>query len=218
MITKAFNIEMPNKPYVDNFSDNTVHASNYTGFKYVKVIVDANDWVINATCEADSMDELNAQASPVPAGCSAIVIDATANPFEASWMTGRYTTGAVAAYEESLGTNDDDGNPETWSYTWQENSILAQIYLHGTMKYTAGSFVKPLMRTHALTRQMFLDSLGPLADGLQADLDADTADPKYTAAQRQTVVDHKAYVENIPTKYAAVDHWKIPFKPMPHVS
>ena len=41
MITKAFNIEMPNKPYVDNFSDNTVHASEYVGFKYVKVIVDA---------------------------------------------------------------------------------------------------------------------------------------------------------------------------------
>ena len=85
------------------------------------------------------------------------------------------------------------------------------------MKYTAGSFVKPQMRTHALTRQMFLDSLGPLADGLQANLDADTADPKYTAAQRQAVVDHKAYVDNIPTKYAAVDHWKIPFKPMPQV-
>ena len=217
MITKAFNIEMPNKPYVDNFSDNTVHASEYVGFKYVKVIVDANDWVVNVVSEADSMAELNEQASPVPAGCSAVVIDATANPFEAAFITGDYTTGAVAAYEESLGTNDDDGNPETWSYTWQENSLLAQIYLHGTMKYTAGSFVKPQMRTHALTRQMFLDSLGPLAQGLQDDLDADTADPKYTAAQRQAIADHKTYVENIPTKYAAVDHWKIPFKPMPQV-
>ena len=163
------------------------------------------------------MAELNEQASPVPAGCSAVVIDATANPFEAAFITGDYTTGAVAAYEESLGTNDDDGNPETRSYTWQENSLLAQIYLHGTMKYTDGAFVRPQMRTHALTRQMFLDSLGPLADGLQANLDADTADPKYTAAQRQAVVDHKAYVDNIPTKYAAVDHWKIPFKPMPQV-
>ena len=107
MITKAFNIEMPNKPYVDNFSDNTVHASEYVGFKYVKVIVDANDWVVNVTSEADSMAELNEQASPVPAGCSAVVIDATANPFEAAFITGDYTTGAVAAYEESLGTNDD---------------------------------------------------------------------------------------------------------------
>jgi len=80
MITKAFNIEMPNKPYVDNFSDNTVHASEYVGFKYVKVIVDANDWVVNVVSEADSMAELNEQASPVPAGCSAVVIDATANP------------------------------------------------------------------------------------------------------------------------------------------
>jgi hypothetical protein len=217
MITTAFNIALPNKPYVDNFSDNTVHGSNYAGFKFIKVIVDANGWVVNAVSEADTMDEVNAQASPVPAGCSAVVVDGSANPFEAAFITGRYTTGAVAAYEESLGTNDANGDPEVWTYTWGEDGVLNQIYLHGTLKYVDGAFVAPQMRTHALTRQMFLDSLAPMSQGLTDALTADDANTVYTAAERQAIVDHKTYVDNISTKYAAVDHWKIPFKPMPKI-
>ena len=73
------------------------------------------------------------------------------------------------------------------------------------------------MRIHAFDQASFNASMGPMSAGLQEALDADSANQVYSAEQRQAIIDHKTYVDNITTKYAAVKHWKVPFKPMPHV-
>ena len=52
-VSVAFNIEMPNEPYVDDFSNGDVHASTYIGHKFVSVSVDADGWVISVLSEAD---------------------------------------------------------------------------------------------------------------------------------------------------------------------
>ena len=36
-MNKSFNIAMPNKPYVEDFSENKVQAATYTGPRYLKV-------------------------------------------------------------------------------------------------------------------------------------------------------------------------------------
>jgi len=216
-VSVAFNIEMPNEPYVDDFSNGDVHASTYIGHKFISVSVDADGWVISVLSEADTEAGLVEQAKPTPENHTALTIDATANPFEASYVSRKYTTGAVANYTENLGTTDDNGDPETWEYTWHENGVLSQIYLHGTLKYSGGAFQKPTMRIHAFDQASFNASMGPMSAGLQEALDADSANQVYSAEQRQAIIDHKTYVDNITTKYAAVKHWKVPFKPMPHV-
>ena len=135
-MNKSFNIAMPNKPYVEDFSENKVQAATYIGPRYLKVQYH-NDtkYIANIINEGDTMEDLNEGPSAVMENHTSTVIDADSDTLVAAYLNNMYETGEVADYSEDLGTTDDNGDAETWEYVWNDNGVIHQIYLQGTAKF-----------------------------------------------------------------------------------
>ena len=212
-MNKSFNIAMPNKPYVEDFSENKVQAATYTGHRYLKVQY-ANDtkYIANIINEADSMEDLEAGPAAVMEGHTSTVIDADSDTLVAAYLNNMYDTGEVADYSEDLGTTDANGDAETWEYVWNDNGVIHQIYLQGTAKFENNAVVAPEFRTHAVTRDSFNETITNQIDQCTAEL---ARDDVYTDDEKAAITTYKTWLEGISTKYAAVDHWKIPFPQFP---
>lgn len=212
-MNKSFNIPMPNKPYVDDFSENKVQAATYTGHRYLKVQYN-NDtkYIANVINDGDSMDDLNEGPAAVMEGHTSTVIDADSDTLVAAYLTNAYETGEVADHSEDLGTTDANGDAETWEYVWNDNGVIHQIYLQGTAKFENNAVVAPEFRTHAITRDSFNETITNQIDQCTAEL---ARDDVYTDDEKAAITTYKTFLEGISTKYAAVDHWKIPFPQFP---
>ena len=118
-MNKSFNIAMPNKPYVEDFSEGKVQAATYTGPRYLKVQYH-NDtkYIANIINEGDTMEDLNEGPSAVMENHTSTVIDADSDTLVAAYLNNMYETGEVADYSEDLGTTDDNGDAVTWEYVW----------------------------------------------------------------------------------------------------
>jgi hypothetical protein len=210
MINKNFTIPLADEPYLDTTTLNKSHAATYTGPKYLKIVIDsATKYVERVVAGADTLDELNASNVPQEPEKNYHILDANTDTFEAAYLTGLYNTGVTENYTETLPTIDAEGNPETWSYTWDDNTgMIAQQYFNLDLKFVSGVFVKPRFRTHALTRESFLASMQTQITNITNALENNETLTDEARAQLETYV---TWLENVPTKYAAVKHWKIPF-------
>ena len=159
-MNKSFNIAMPNKPYVEDFSENKVQAATYIGPRYLKVQYH-NDtkYIANIINEGDTMEDLNEGPSAVMENHTSTVIDADSDTLVAAYLNNMYETGEVADYSEDLGTTDDNGDAETWEYVWNDNGVIHQIYLQGTAKFENNAVVAPEFRGHALTADSFNETV-----------------------------------------------------------
>ena len=212
-MNKSFNIPMPNKPYVNDFSDNNVHAATYIGPRYLKVQYhNETKYIANIINEGDTMDDLNDGPSAVMENHTSTVIDADSDTLVAAYLNNMYETGEVADYSEDLGTTDDNGDAETWEYVWNDNGVIHQIYLQGTAKFENNAVVAPEYRAHAITRDSFNETVTNQIAQCTAEL---AREDVYTADESTAITNYKTFLEGISTKYAAVDHWKIPFPQFP---
>ena len=212
-MNKSFNIPMPNKPYVNDFSDNNVHAATYIGPRYLKVQYhNETKYIANIINEGDSMVDLEDGPSAVMENHTSTVIDADTDTLVAAYLTNAYETGEVADYSEDLGTTDANGDAETWEYVWNDNGVIHQIYLQGTAKFENNAVVAPEFRAHAITRDSFNETVTNQIDQCTAEL---ARDDTYTDDEKAAITTYKTFLEGISTKYAAVDHWKIPFPQFP---
>ena len=212
-MNKSFYIAMPNKPYVEDFSEGKVQAATYTGPRYLKVQYH-NDtkYIANIINEGDTMEDLNEGPSAVMENHTSTVIDADSDTLVAAYLNNMYETGEVADYSEDLGTTDDNGDAETWEYVWNDNGVIHQIYLQGTAKFENNAVVAPEFRGHALTADSFNETVTNQIDQCTAEL---ARDDVYTDDEKTAITTYKTWLEGISTKYAAVDHWKIPFPQFP---
>ena len=212
-MNKSFNIAMPNKPYVEDFSEGKVQAATYTGPRYLKVQYH-NDtkYIANIINEGDTMEDLNEGPSAVMENHTSTVIDADSDTLVAAYLTNAYETGEVADHSEDLGTTDANGDAETWEYVWNDNGVIHQIYLQGTAKFENNAVVAPEFRAHAITRDSFNETVTNQIDQCTAEL---ARDDVYTDDEKTAITTYKTWLEGISTKYAAVDHWKIPFPQFP---
>jgi len=212
-MNKSFNIAMPNKPYVEDFSEGKVQAATYIGPRYLKVQYH-NDtkYIANIINEGDTMEDLNEGPSAVMENHTSTVIDADSETLVAAYLNNMYETGEVADYSEDLGTTDDNGDAETWEYVWNDNGVIHQIYLQGTAKFENNAVVAPEFRGHALTADSFNETVTNQIDQCTAEL---ARDDVYTDDEKTAITTYKTWLEGISTKYAAVDHWKIPFPQFP---
>lgn len=213
-ITVNFDIPMPNEPYVDDFSDGNTHAAVYKGDKFIKVEKRDSDGELGViVSEGATEAELDNAINPRD-GWSHHVMNAETHPLQVAYLNGMYTTGDVADYTEDLGTTDAEGNAETWTYYWNDGTgCLTQIYLHGTLKIVDGAYVGPDFRTHAVTRESFLETLPRQKVMIQEEIDSG----KYDAAKVTEFNDYITWLDSVAAKYADVAHWKIPFPPYPEV-
>ena len=212
-MNKSFNIPMPNKPYVNDFSDNNVHAATYIGPRYLKVQYhNETKYIANIINEGDAMADLEDGPSAVMENHTSTIIDADTDTLVAAYLTNAYETGEVADYSEDLGTTDANGDAETWEYVWNDNGVIHQIYLQGTAKFENNAVVAPEFRAHAITRDSFNETVTNQIAQCTAEL---ARDDTYTDDEKAAITTYKTFLEGISTKYAAVDHWKIPFPQFP---
>ncbi len=211
MLNKNFTIPLADEPYLDTVTENKSHPGTYTGPKYLKICVDATTkYVERVVAGADSLDAINEILVPQEEGKTIHILDANTNTFEAAYLTGLYTTGLVPNYVETLPTVDDEGNAETWEYGWDDNTgMIQQQYYNLDLKFVNGAFVKPRFRIHALTRSSFLASMELQITNITNALANNDTLTDEAKAQLET---YKTWLQNLPTKYANVSHWKIPFK------
>ena len=158
------------------------------------------------------MDDLNEGPAAVMEGHTSTVIDADSDTLVAAYLTNAYETGEVADYSEDLGTTDANGDAETWEYVWNDNGVIHQIYLQGTAKFENNAVVAPEFRAHAITRDSFNETITNQIAQCTEEL---ARDDVYTDDEKAAITTYKTFLEGISTKYAAVDHWKIPFPQFP---
>ena len=106
-------------------------------------------------------------------------------------------------------TTDAEGNAETWTYGWDDNTgMIAQQYFNLDLKFVNGSFVAPRFRVHALTRESFMQSMQLQITNITNALENNET---LTDEAREQLETYRTWLQNLPTKYANVKHWKIPF-------
>jgi len=211
MINKNFTIPLADEPYLDTITQNKTYAATYTGPRYLKVCVDKTTKIVERyVAGADTMDGLSAIIAIEEPEKIYQTLDAQVHTFEAAYITGMYTTGAVENYIETLPTKDAAGVDETFEYGWNDNTgMISQQYYNIDLKFVNGAYVRPRFRTHALTRASFLASLVVQATAIEAAIESNEALSASDITQLETYV---TWLRNVPTKYASVSHWKIPFK------
>jgi len=211
MITKNFTIPLADEPYVDTTALNKTHAAAYTGNRYLKIVIDSETkYVERVVAAADTLDDINNAFVAQEPGKTYEILDANTHTFEAAYLTGMYDTGVTENYTETLSTVDAEGANETWSYTWEDNTgMILQQYVGRDLKFVNGAYVRPRFRTHALTRESFMQSMQQQISNINAALENNTT---LTEETREQLAAYVTWLENLPTKYANIKHWKIPFK------
>jgi hypothetical protein len=211
MITKNFTIPLADEPYVDTTALNKTHAAAYTGNRYLKIVIDSETkYVERVVAAADTLDDINNAFVAQEPGKTYEILDANTHTFEAAYLTGMYDTGVTENYTETLSTVDAEGADETWSYTWEDNTgMILQQYVGRDLKFVNGTYVRPRFRTHALTRESFMQSMQQQISNINAALENNTT---LTEETREQLAAYVTWLENLPTKYANIKHWKIPFK------
>lgn len=211
MINKNFTIPLADEPYLDTTAQNKSYAATYTGPRYLKVCVDKITKIVERyVAGADTMDGISAIIAVEEPEKMYQTLDATVHTFEAAYISGMYTTGPVENYIETLPTTDAEGVDETWEYGWDDNTgMIAQQYYNIDLKFENGAYVRPRFRTHALTRASFLASLSVQATAIEAAIENNAT---LSAADIATLETYVIWLRNVPTKYAGVSHWKIPFR------
>lgn len=210
MINKNFTIPLADEPYVDTTALNKTHAAAYTGNRYLKIVIDSETkYVERVVAAADTLDDINNAFVAQEPGKTYEILDANTHTFEAAYLTGMYDTGVTENYTETLSTVDAEGANETWSYTWEDNTgMILQQYVGRDLKFVNGAYVRPRFRTHALTRESFMQSMQQQISNINAALENNTT---LTEETREQLAAYVTWLENLPTKYANIKHWKIPF-------
>jgi hypothetical protein len=201
---------LADEPYVDTTALNKTHAAAYTGNRYLKIVIDSETkYVERVVAAADTLDDINNAFVAQEPGKTYEILDANTHTFEAAYLTGMYDTGVTENYTETLSTVDAEGADETWSYTWEDNTgMILQQYVGRDLKFVNGAYVRPRFRTHALTRESFMQSMQQQISNINAALENNTT---LTEETREQLAAYVTWLENLPTKYANIKHWKIPF-------
>lgn len=213
-IEKAFNIKIPNQPYVDDFSADKEQAAVYNGNRYIKFQYHATTGhIVGVIGNGDTEEEMVANEGPLMEGHLPAVVDADAAPLHAALITRQYTTGEVADYTETLSTTDADGVAETWEHFWNDDTgLLSQIYNIQTMKYEDNAIVMPEFKTHGISKESFYEGVNSQIAACTAEL---AREGVYSDAEVTTITAYKTTLEGMATKYDGIEHWKIPFPPAP---
>lgn len=209
---KLFTTVLPDEPYKTATTKNTTIDCTYTGKRYVLVRMNNDGSMYACERQSDSLEDIEncklTAAQLASENHFQVVIDAEINPWEAAHLTHDYEHGEVPNYNEVLATGD------TWEYTYDDHSgALNQPFYTNDMRYdrATNSWLRPRYRVHALTRDSFMSAIAEQA----AEYERAAASDKYSGERLDTIKAHAAFLKSLPTKYANIDHWKIPYPTCP---
>ena len=211
---KAFVTVLPDEPYKVTTNKNIQVPCFYTGSRYLLVRMNDDDTVFCVERRAETLEEI--ENLKIPAEHLAeekhwqIVLDAEINTWEAAYLSHDYEHDVVEDYAEVLSTG------ETWEYHYSDyTGALAQPFYNNDLKYDRATktWIRPRYRTHALTRNQFMDSVVSQTQTYKEALDSGA----YPAPKLEEIRIHYEFLKAIPTKYANIDHWKIGYPNPPSI-
>ena len=210
---KAFKAVLPDEPYKTTTKLNRTIDCVYTGPRYLLIrVVKATGAVFAWDEGEETLEALDkwkiAQENLDPEGHIQVVLDADQNPFLAAYITHEYEQSPVPNYVETLPTG------EKYEYHYDdEHGVCAQPFYTNDAKWdsTTNSWVMPRYRNHAITRASFFESQ---RSQLRTFEEA-ASSGNYLPEQIEKIEQHAEFLRTIETKYAGVDHWKIPYPQQP---
>ena len=199
---KFFDVILPDEPFKTETTLNKKVQCLYDGPKYLLIRVDdTTKQVVGAVTGSDSIDGLNAE-SFTEEGHSFHVLDASLNPFEASYLTYAYTHPDIDPYIETL------PNGDKWEYHYEpKTGVLSHLFEGLGLKFINGNFEMPKRIVHGTTREDFFNGVTGLLEGLTKSLNENDFLPE----ERTKLEEYKTFLTNLEKEYANIDHWKIRF-------
>lgn len=206
-----FNLPIPNQPFSEDFSEGKTIPCVYTGYRYVVVGINpANGRVMSVDRKSNEPIDVSEFEDDVLT-FEQISVTST-NVVGMAAITGDYTHDEVV-YSEAL--NDD----ETFEYPYSENNGINDIYSmvnNPTWDSVSGTFGGFVVKTHPISQENFEEDLANRIAEWKA-IEANT-DGELDADQLAEVTAFVQYMENFTTKYAGIEHWKVPFLPTPDIT
>jgi len=213
---KTFTAVLPDEPYKTTTKLNRTIECTYTGSRYILVRVEKSDgkiYCVDGLAETlEGLDSSRLTSEQLhDEKHDQVVIDAETETWLAAHLTHDYEHTEVPNYVETLPTG------EIYEYNYNnEHSACSQPYYTNDAYYKkeTNTWIRPRMRTHAVTRQSFMDSIQSQIDGLTEIISQGKLSPDRQAAAETYI----AFLQELPTKYANIDHWKIPFPKYPNLN
>lgn len=212
---KTFTWTRPDEPYKTAATGTRTIDITYKGGRYLLVEVDPREGTGSMIRESDNLNDPELDRSQFkPNQFTYVLVDADELPGLACSLTLNYTHADPNDWTETL--TDADGNTFTWEHIYDETTGLIEhetTGVNGGYKYNSstGQWEGPEYRTHMVAREDALEGWARQATELQNALDS-ASEKGLTEGQIAEITTYKEFLESIPTKYAGIDHWKIPFE------
>jgi hypothetical protein len=205
---KAFTTILPDEPYKITTKSNITVDCIYTGKRYLLVRMNNDGSMFCLERQEEALEALEmfklTDAQLAGEGHYQVVLDAEVNTWEAAHLTHDYEHSAVPDPTFTLPTG------ETWTYHYDDfHGALAQPFYVNDMQHdrATNTWIRPRYRVHALTAEAFWAGV---QDQLKT-FETAAASTAYLPEQLVKIKAHRDWLKSAPTRYAGVDHWKIPY-------
>jgi len=207
-----FTTTIPDYPYGQSTTNNKTVNATYIGKRYLVIAVNGTTNLVEYVAAAsDDIAQCNLGNFRADVPLYFTLLDAKNNPWEAAYLTGEYTTDPIPEYVETL------PNGEEYRYEYSQENIISEVHdgincntANGWgLRFANNAYTKPTFRTHMLTRENFLEGIEQQKTMITETLN----DPDWegTDEDRTVFQNYLTWLNSVPTVYANVDHWKIPW-------
>jgi len=212
---KTFTAVLPDEPYKTTTRLNRTVECYYVGARYVLVRIEKSDgkyFCVDGYAETlEGLDSSRLTAEQLQLDShEQVVIDADVDTWMAAHLTHEYEHTAVPNYVETLSTG------EVYEYHYDDiQSACTQPYYTNDSYYKkeTNSWIRPRMRTHAITRASFMEGVSSQIGSIEEIVIRNVL----TADRQAEAVAYLTFLKSIATKYANIDHWKIRFPKYPNL-
>lgn len=210
-MNKTFTWTRPDEPNKPEATGVRTIDITYTGPRYLLVELDpASGKGTAIRSSEDENDPILDASSLAHNQWEYVVVDAETQTALACDLTQQYTHEDPNDWEETL--TDADGEDFVFSVTYDEDTGLIAYETDGLCGGYTYNFVNqewdgPVFLTHDLSNEGFEEVRLKQISVMQEALDRGNL----TEDQTSEVTTYKAWLEDIPRKYAGIDHWKIPY-------
>ena len=217
-MNKTFTVTYADEPYKTTTANGNTFECTYTGPRWILGQVDRDDDQVREAGRSDSSatDVALDTAGFEPDAYDYILLDANESDAMAArcaYMTDEYTHPDVDDYSEVC--SPATGADFTYEHVYEGTTgMLAHIYMGDSLLYNheTTTWTDPVLRTHNNTREQTLSTWADQAAGIRRALaSGGDAHNNFTDAERTTLGDHATWLESIPTEYADINHWKVPY-------
>lgn len=209
-MTIKFKANIPDEPFKKTFTKGNTVDITYKGERFLVIGVSKGDNRLQ-TCDAssDNIEELDLNEF-VDDSKNFHIIDAQKHPLIACFLTHFYDNEEYPDYEEELPTG------EIYTYMYESSGILGNIYKSELPVYfpEEDRFGTLELLEPAISKESFDDAVEEKIKTAKELID-NASKTDLTEENKLSVQTYLIWLENIKTNYPNIDHWKIPFKPIP---